>query len=68
MSEQVHLVNEEDQYHKEFKVKLLRILKKPITFIRLVIQQDPYDILEALWTILANVIYGQLFQDSKYKA
>ena len=31
-------------------------------------QQDPYDILEDLWSTPANVTYGQLFQDLEYKA
>ena len=67
MSERVHLVKEEDQSLKEFQVELLRILKKPVTFAKPVIHQDPYDILEDLWSTSAHVTYGQLFQDPKYK-
>ncbi len=48
MSERVHLVEEEDQPHNEFKVKLLQILKKPVTFTKPAIWQDPYNILEDL--------------------
>ncbi len=68
MSEQVHLVKEEDQLCDQFQVELLRILKRPVTFVRPVVQQDPYDILEDLWSLSAHVTYGQLFQDSEYKA
>ena len=67
MSERVHLVNKEDQPPKEFQVKLLRILKKPVIFVKPVVHQDPYDILEDLWFMPAHVTYGQLFQDSEYK-
>ena len=48
MSEKVHLVNEEDQLFNEFQVEPLRILKKPVTFAKPVVHQDPYDILEDL--------------------
>jgi len=48
MSERVHLVAKEDQSANEFKIELLRILKKPVTFMKSVIHQDPYDILEDL--------------------
>ena len=47
MSERVHMANEEDQPLKEFQVEPLRILKKPVTFVKPVIHQDPY-ILEDL--------------------
>src|SRR6266498_2409386 len=68
MSERVHLVNEEDQPLEEFQVELLRILKKPVTFAKPVVHQDPYDILEDLWSTPTHVTYGQLFQDPEYKA
>ncbi len=45
----------------------LRILKKPVTFAKPVVHQDPYNILEDLWSTPAHVTYGQLFQDSEYK-
>ena len=48
-------------------MKLLRILKKPVTFDKPVVYQDPYDILEDLWFTPAHVTYGQLFQDPEYK-
>ena len=67
MSERVHLVNKEDQPLKKFQVELLRILKKPVTFAKPVVHQDPYDILEDLWSTPAHVIYDQLFQNSEYK-
>jgi len=68
MSERVHLVSEEDQLLKEFQVEPLRILKKPVTFAKPVVHQDPYDILEDLWSTPAHVTYRQLFQDPEYKA
>jgi len=48
MSERVHLVTEEDQPLKKFKVELLRIIKKLVTFTKPIVQQEPYDILEDL--------------------
>src|SRR6266542_4292773 len=68
MSERVHVVNEEDQPLGEFQVDLLRILKKSVTFAKPVVHQDPYNILEDLWSTPAHVTYGQLFQDPEYKA
>ena len=67
MSKQVHLVTKEDQPSSKFKVESLRILKKPIIFTKPIVQQDSYDILEDLWSILANITYGQLFQNPEYK-
>ena len=45
----------------------LRILKKPVTFAKPVVHQDPYDILEDLWSTPAHITYSQLFQDPEYK-
>ncbi len=58
ISERVYLITEEDQPSNKFKVELLRILKKSITFTKLVVKQDLYDILKDLWLTSVNVIYG----------
>ena len=38
ISKWVYLVTEEDDSKDEFKIESLRILKKPITFIKLIVQ------------------------------
>ncbi len=48
-------------------MKPLWILKKPVTFTKPVVYQDPYDILKDLWLTPANITYDQLFQDPEYK-
>ena len=44
----MHLVAKEEQPHNKFKVEPLRIFKKPVTFAKSAIRQDPYNILKDL--------------------